>query len=365
MTNKSIVDRLYRLIAWGKSGKNTGLPMSLPRLERLIAGIQRKIYTVIAGGTGSGKTTLALYAYIYKPLMNMLGNPRLKIVYYSLEMTAEVLLAKLASMYIWDKYKVEMPFDTILSRIDIISDEHYEILLEVRDWLEEIQQHLVIHDKHMTCDGMYSHLRGYAEANGDFYEDDDTETYVPFVENQFTIVIMDHIGLIRRKAGQTKKDAIDAVSNWLMYFRNKCGYSPVVLMQVNRTSSSMDRRTAEMQELQLDDLKDSGTPSEDCDVVLALFNPFREKMTRYRWYEVRKIKQYLRGIVVLKNRYGDADKGVQVNFFGSVGLFKELPDLETDSIVATDEQYEEWTNLFAKEKTDDEEPKAAPMSFTL
>lgn len=360
---KNVVDRLYRMIAWGKSGKNIGLPMGMPRLERLIAGIQRKIYTVIAGGTGSGKTTLALYAYIYKPLMAMLGDPRLKIIYYSLEMTAEVLLAKLASMYIWEKYQVIMPFDTILSRTERISDEHYEILLEVREWLEKIQQHLIIYDKGMTCDGLYTHLRDYAEANGDFDEDETTETYKPNVDNQYTIVIVDHIGLLRRKTGQIKKEAIDAASNYLMYFRNKCAYSPVVLMQVNRGSSSMDRRNAEMQELQLDDLKDSGTPSEDADLVLALFNPFREKMTLYRGYKIKLIKEFIRGAIVLKNRYGDADKGVQLNFFGSVGLFRELPDLE--NYIATDRDYEEWTNLIVDETESNDDDPGEPVSFSF
>jgi replicative DNA helicase len=363
---KNVVDRLFRMIAWGKKGKNKGLAMGLPRLEKFIAGIQRKIYTLIAGGTGSGKTTFALYAYIYKPLMEMLGDPRLKIIYYSLEMTAEVLLAKLASIFIWEQYGVDMPFDVILSRTEVISDEHYEILLEVRKWLEDIQQHLIIYDKSMTCDGLYAHLREYAEENGEFYEDDTQEIYTPNVEGQFTIVILDHIGLLRRKTAQAKKEAIDAASNHLIYFRNKCGYSPVVLMQVNRTSSSMDRRNAEMQELQLDDIKDSGTPSEDADLVMAIFNPFREKMSKYRGFIIPKIREYLRSILILKNRYGDADKFVAMNFFGSVGLFKELPDLE--EYVPTEQDYAQWTSLFEVE-TENAEVEGfqatTPMSFTL
>ena len=47
-------------------------------------------------------------------------------------------------------------------------------------------------------------------------------------------------------------------------------------MQQNRESSSMDRRKADLSEPGLNDLKDTGNPAQDADVVLQLFFPFRE-----------------------------------------------------------------------------------------
>lgn len=348
---KSLVDRFMDLVRRGRDGKNQGIKVGLKKLEKIIAGIQRSIYTVIAGSTGSGKTTYALYTYIYKPLMEKLGQDDFKIVYYSLEMTAEVLMAKLASMFIWEQHGIEITFDVILSRDEIISEEHFKILEETYEWLTMVEKHLVIYDKAINSDGVYAHLKGYASQHGEFKSvGEHQEVYIPKVKDQYVIVVIDHIGLIRRKAGQSKKDAIDATSSYLIYFRNKCGYSPVVLMQVNRTSSSMDRRNAEMQELQLDDIKDSGTPSEDAEIVLALFNPAREKMSNYRDYKIKLIKEYFRSILVLKNRYGEADKMVPLNFFGSVGIFRELPP--ANELSASD--YERYTSLSYSENTDKE-----------
>ena len=42
-------------------------------------------------------------------------------------------------------------------------------------------------------------------------------------------------------------------------------------MQQNRESSSMDRRKAELSEPGLNDIKDSGAPSQDSDIVIQLF----------------------------------------------------------------------------------------------
>lgn len=366
---KSAVDRLFSLIERGKLGKNIGLDIGLPKLKKIIAGIQRSMYTVVAGSTGSGKTTFTLYAYIYRPLMAMLGDPKLKIIYYSLEMTGETLLAKLASIFMYEHFGREITFNTILSRDEIISDEDYELVKQTREWLEKVQQHLIIYDKGLNCDGMYAHLKTYAEDNGVFTDGETEEVYVPNVEDQYTIVVIDHIGLMRKRTGQTKKDAIDMTSNYLIYFRNKCGYSPVVLMQVNRQSSSMDRRKGEMQELQLDDLKDSGTPSEDAEIVMALFNPYREKMTSYREYKIKILKEFFRSVLVLKNRYGEADKMVPLNFFGTVGYWRELP-LPTEISLEDYDRYltidgvksekEDEVESVAKESSQNED-----MMFTL
>lgn len=369
---ETTVDRLFSQILRGRDGKNIGLDIGLPKLKKIIAGVQRSMYTVIAGSTGSGKTTFVLYTYIYRQLMSMLGDERLKIIYYSLEMTGETLLAKIASLYMYETFGREVTFNTILSRDGIISDEDYELVMKTREWLELVQKHLIIYDKGLTCNGLYAHLKTYAEANGDFSTTEHQQIYTPYVEDQYTIVVIDHIGLIRKMAGQSKKDAIDMSSNYLIQFRNKCGFSPVVLMQVNRQSSSMDRRKGDMQELQLDDLKDSGTPSEDAEIVMALFNPYREKMSSYRDYKIKIIKEYFRSMVVLKNRYGEADKVVPLNFFGTIGYWRELPKPDEISL----EDYERFRTIdgykdvdanivVAKVDAVDDDEKKSGMMFTL
>jgi len=174
----------------------------------------------------------------------------------------------------------------------------------------ELHDIIFIHDKALTSDGFYAVLKSFAERNGSFEDIDEYEQkYIPNNPELFVLAVLDHVSLIRPKAGQQVKQAIDVVCSEAIYFRNKCEYSFVLLQQINRTSGSMDRRKAELQEIELQDLKDTAGPSEAADVVLALFFPHRDKMSVYRKYKIAKgFRDAFRSIITLKNRYGECDQ---------------------------------------------------------
>lgn len=73
----------------------------------------------------------------------------------------------------------------------------------------------------------------------------------------------------------------------------------------------------------------SAGPSNDSDLVLQLFFPFREKLSTYRGFKILGddgIQQNLRSCIITKNRYGVANNVIPMGFWGSVGWFSELPD---------------------------------------
>lgn len=325
----AFISRLYTLIDRGAKGLNLGLSMGLPRFETIVDGIQRSTYTVLAGGTGSGKTTLALYSYVYRPLVDNIArgrDKRVKILYFSLEMSAEILLAKLLSLHLYEVYNVELSFKQIISKQDILSEEDHTLIKSCEGWLEDICQDLIIYDRVLTADMFYGIIQHYSEQNGYWDIDDDgNDRYTAYDPEEIIEIIIDHMGLIRKTSGRTKKEEIDLTSNHIIYFRNHCGYSALGLFQINRTSSSMDRRKAEMSEIQLDDIKDTGGPSEDAELVIAIFNPWREKVGRYKGYNISILQSKFRALQVLKNRLGEADKSIGVSFFGSIGMWRELP----------------------------------------
>ena len=53
---------------------------------------------------------------------------------------------------------------------------------------------------------------------------------------------------------------MDLISSYLVTLRNMCKISPVVIMQANRSSTSMDRRKEGLNNLRIDDTKDTGAP---------------------------------------------------------------------------------------------------------
>ena len=340
-------NNLFSEIEKGLEGGNVGLSTGLPKLDEIIAGVQRKtIYNVTAPISG-GKTSIASYAFVYQPLIQNLNNPSFKLIFFSLEISAETLLAKLLSLYIYETYNREISYKKLLSRTknNKLSTEEYVIVQACKDWLYKVEKIIYIYDRALTSDSFYAVVKGFAEVHGKFEDVDDHETiYTPYDSDLFVLAIIDHVSLIKTKGSQQTKQAIDTVCSEAIYFRNKCSFSFVLLQQINRTSGSMDRRKAELQEIELQDLKDTAGPSEAADVVLALFFPHRDKMSVYRKYKIAKgFRDAFRSIITLKNRYGECDQIVPVNFFGSIGLFRELQEPEFyDTII----DYNPYVYLF-------------------
>lgn len=320
----SVVDNLLDLIDRGRKGENHALTIGLPKLEQYIDGLAQETYYLVAGGTGSGKTSFILYSFIYKPLINNLDNPDFHIIYFSLEMTAEQLMGKILTMYIYENFGRELSFKELLSRSknEVLSNEDYELVLQSLEMLRKIEEHITVYDKSLNAKKMYDFIMANLPRFGKFDENGDYTLNNP---TSIIEVVIDHIGLVRPMPGNTKKDEMDACSALLIDFRNKCKLSPLVVMQVNRGSSNVERRKLNFQELQLDDLKGTGNPAEDANVVIALFYPFREKLMSYREYNIEIMQDCFRSAVVLKNRWGAADICVGLGFYGKTGLFKELP----------------------------------------
>ena len=75
----------------------------------------------------------------------------------------------------------------------------------------------------------------------------------------------------------------------------------------------------------LGDLKDSANPSQDCDIVLAAYNPNKDRLNTYRGYDIKKLGGHFRSITTLKHRYGEVDQEFGCNFFGRCNIFHSIP----------------------------------------
>lgn len=322
-----ITNSLMHQITFGRDGKNWGFSMGLPKLEEVIDGVTQSAYTLVFSPTGSGKTSLVLYAYIFRPLMEHIDDDNFKVTYFSLEMSAEMLYAKLLSMYIFEKYHIELSTKELLSRKKNyrLSDEHYKIVQECLPWLHKVESIITVYDKSLSADSMYSILSKEIEKTGSFEKVGERKIYHPNNENLVHLVVIDHLSLARRTNGRTLKEEMDLISSYLVTLRNRCKISPVVIMQANRSSTSMDRRKEGLNNMRIDDTKDTGAPAQDSEIIISLFNPHREKLTSYRGYDIRALQQNFRVITVLKNRYGEADVEVGCAFYGKTSYFAELP----------------------------------------
>lgn len=324
----------------GRQGLNSGISMGLPKLEGIIDGVTQGTYTLIISSSGSGKSSFSLYSYVYRPLMEHLDDDDFKVLYISLEMSELSMFIKLLSIYIFETYGKKLSYKEILSkkRGYKLDEEGYQMILKCKDWIDKISSKIEFYDKNVSADSLYAILCSRLESCGKFTETETRKTYVPNNPNLTYVIVLDHIGLVRPKAGRTIKQEIDLVSSYLVTLREMCNISPVVIQQANREQANQARLQAGMTSFSMNDAKDSGNTVNDCSLMLAIYDPFKMSQKTHRGYKVDEIPGRFRTCQVLKNRFGECDVEVGLNFFGEINYFKELP---TPDKIQNYSQYQE------------------------
>lgn len=336
----------------GLNDQNGGIPMGFERLNNYI-GIRKGIYTLVGGLTGSGKTSFVDDAYVLNPFDWTLtpegkkSGIKIKFWYRSMERNRTYKYAKWVSRKIFLDQGIIIPVPKLLGWTGKLTKDEHDLFLMYKDYIKEMEDSVIMYDGPENPVGIAKDLKKYAESKGKIEQlDEYNKIYVPNDPNEITIVVIDHIGLLKTtKDLPTKKQAIDKLSNELRFARDFYGYSPVAVSQFNRDISNPMRLKNGDVEPQLDDFKDSSSPGEDCDVALALFDPMRYKVPDPSGYDLDKLKdeygsKYFRSLRLIKNSYGADDVRIGLGFFGQIGMFKELNKKKD----MTDADYESVVN---------------------
>ena len=329
-------DLLKKEVDNGIQGRNSGIPMGFRRLNKYI-GIRKRIYTVIFGATGSGKSAFCHSAYILHPFdwwyaNKNTSNVKLKFILFSMERSKVYTLAKWTSRKIFLDQGVNIPIAKLLGWWDtkLTKDEH-DLFLMYENYINELTAICDIIEGAQNPTGIYKYVRKYAEANGTIENINEYDKiYHPRHPNEIVIPIVDHFGLIKMEKGMSKKEAIDKTSEYFQWMRDFLGYTPIGVSQINRDLSNPIYQKMDAFEPNLDQIKESGRPAEDSDVVISLFQPSRYKTNDASYNNVSKFispegADCFRSIKILKNTYGESDLRIGMGFHGSTGTFAELP----------------------------------------
>lgn len=321
----------------GRTGVNRGIPMGFRRLNKYI-GIRKRIYTLIFGATGSGKSSYMHSAYILNPFDWYIANKppgiKFKVILFSMERSKVYILAKWISRKIFIDHGILIPIQKLLGwweGVDL-DDKEYALFMAYQPYIDQLLEVVDIVEGPQNPTGIYKYVKNYAKENGKFDQVDEYHmTYTPNNPNEIVIVAEDHLGLTKlEKDVKNKKEAIDKVSEYNQWFRDALGYTPVAVSQLTRNLNNPIYQKMDSFEPTLDDVKESGRPGEDADVVTSLFDPLRFK-TNDPSYKVENFldtsngAKHFRSIKVLKNTYGEDDIRMGMAFMGSTGIFKELP----------------------------------------
>jgi replicative DNA helicase len=328
-------EQLKNEVQLGLDGRNNGIPMGFNRLNRYI-GIRKSMYFLIGGLTGSGKTSFIDDAFVLNPFDWYINQKdpkmKLRIIYRSMERSRTYKFAKWVSRKIFLDHGFIIPVPKLLGWTEKMTHDEHDLFLMYEDYMAKMEDVITIIDGPENPVGIAKELKAHALQNGEIVQlDQYNKRYVPANENEITLVVLDHIGLLRTTKDQpTKKQAIDKMSDELRYARDFYGYTPVVVSQFNRDISNPIRQKNGDVEPQLEDFADSSSTQNDADIVLALFDPMRYKVEDPSGYSLDKLKdeygaKYFRSLRLIKNSYGEDDVRIGLGFMGQIGMFKELP----------------------------------------
>jgi hypothetical protein len=334
----------------GLSGRNNGIPMGFDRLNRYI-GIRKSMYFLVGGLTGSGKTSFIDDAFVLNPFDWYISQKdpgiKLRIVYRSMERSRTYKLAKWVSRKIFIDQGMIIPVSKLLGWNEKMTKDEHDLFLMYEDYMNQMNDVITIIDGPENAVGIAKELKAHALQHGKIEQVDEfNKRYFPDNENEITLVIIDHIGLLKTTKDQTtKKQAIDKMSDELRYARDFYGHTPVVVSQFNRDISNPIRIKNGDVEPQLEDFAESSQTQNDADVVLALFDPMRYKVADPSGYDLNKLKdefgaKYFRNLRLIKNSYGEDDVRIGLGFMGQIGMFKELKKRKD----MTDADYESVLN---------------------
>lgn len=317
------IDEFYEMVESGLNGDNWGMPMGMPKLESLIDGVTQKTLSLVFGESGSGKSSFVLYCYVYRPLMDNLDNDNYNLIYFSLELGRPIILAKLMSMYIYETYGHILSMKDIFSKRKNkkLSDIEYKYIKDSKKWLQKILKKITIYDKAINSDLFAKKMKAELEKRGKFKETDNNVIYIPNNKKQVFLGIVDHMALLQ---GKTKEE-IDKTAQMMIQFRRICGTSFTAVMQANRDVTSMDRRKSGFMDLQRSDVRDSSSVEQACDVMIGIFDPIRQNLKTHKNYQCDRLKNVYKSIQLLKSRYDTGDMCIAAGFYGSCGIWKELP----------------------------------------
>ena len=330
-------DKLSSEVDLGISGGNRGIPMGFYRLNKYI-GIRKRIYSVIFGPTGAGKSAFVHSAYILNPydwyMRTCPKDIKLHIRLYSMERSRIYTEMKWVSRRIFLDTGILIPIGKLLgwTGFERLTKDEHDLFLGTRDYIDNMEGIIEIIEGPQNPTAIKVDLKKYAEEHGRIEKVSEFHSvYLPDHPNEVVIPIADHFGLSKRESKMLyKKEAIDKVSEHFQWARDFLGYSPVGVSQLTRNLNNPIYQKMDSFEPTIDDIKESGRPGEDADLIVSVFDPIRYHTTDAN-YEVDQFVdpvtggKFFRSVKILKNSYGEDDIRIGMGFQGATGIFAELP----------------------------------------
>lgn len=269
---------------WESGSQMLGLPTGFPDLDRVLLGLRPRKYYVLAAATGQGKTTLALNFANHILFDSPADDRRIGLI-ITLEMgTDELVVKALSTRTRIDSYRIETgdlsPRET--EQVEIAAGELAALPLEYVEGFSRV-----------TANSLISRVAKVRQKYG-----------------RLDFLVVDYLQLLdsdEKKENEHLK--LSEISRTLKRLSLLHHLPVLALSQLNRRH---DNRTGDSKDLQLSDLRGSGSIEQDADVILFLM-PAKD---------ADGDDDPRRRLVVAKHRGGKKNVTIDLLFFGDQSRFE-------------------------------------------
>ena len=169
-------DLLGEDIEKGIKGENLGIPTGFKTMDSNTNGIQKSIYTLVGGNSGTGKTSYVDLAYCLNPYEWYTKNKdktdiKIKIIYRSMERNTKYKIAKWTCLKMFKDTGIVMDVPTLLGwqgKKFEIKDDIKKQIYKAGEYFDEMFASGIIEliDGPENPTGIFNHINKFAEQNG-------------------------------------------------------------------------------------------------------------------------------------------------------------------------------------------------------
>lgn len=279
------------------------------------------------------------------------GGPKVKVIYFSLEMSAKEkyneflchLLARLDKIHIDTRElrSVDHPCDPHI--FELLESERYQ------KYIKAYEDMVIFNDTDKNPTGIRKFYRNYAmehghlnyittsepnEITGELEEKRVINPINPYTQDdpdEYRFIILDNAANVStEKDYETLRAAIEKVSKDGIVAKKQLNYIFVLIQHQAQSQEGIENIKLNRMEPTADGLGDNKTTSRDLNCLMGLFNPakFLEQMEQpmYKGYNIARLKNNCRIFKILDDRdYGAGGCYVGLFFDGAISAFTELP----------------------------------------
>lgn len=341
-------------------GKFNGAPLyhSFPRLGSIVPAIPRGMQLMLLAGNGVGKSQGVIGLFII-PIYRLIKkfNYKAKLYIFLLEDPIELFEDRLFCAVMYLKYKIVIdPLELNSVKEKLVSKEVEAKFEEVDKTVDDILSYCIIEENIANPTGLYKYLRTisgaqgkhhtkkkmfmYEKLDGSIFEKEEIvyDRYEPDDPELHNIAIVDNLNNLQEEFDKTLNKTLDTkgcISRWTKDYSRKqiCkhwGWSVINVMQTDLASDrkQLDFRgnvMVEKVEPNLASLGEDKTASRAHHLIFALFSPNRFGIDEYEGYNIEKLEDKFRSLIVLKSNFSVSNVKLPMYFNGACSYFEELP----------------------------------------